>query len=255
MHGQKSVRGLERASKKVREWYKTKMSYDLPQISFVDVSEDQLAGLNDYTRNLVFMANTLPFYKDLAVESYVGMIDRRLQERFHRRITDDERNEISSRVSSQLNSSIPPIGNSYPYNTVLIFPRARKEIPLQPDPEDQLEYSLAHEAFHFVQYERGFAGKYPFCSEQTAIFASMSYDKDKGLFRKIEGVNPTIDQEMVAGVGVIMDVLKEGFKINKDPLGLLDEVRMLLDESCYRTINYYIFGRLIEPGLLSNSQK
>lgn len=245
-------RGLEGAVERVRQWYSSKLDYDLPDISLVDVSEDEMGGLNDYTRNLVFMANTLPYYRDLEIAAWIAMVDKRLQDRYGRKITNEERVAISSKVTSQLDSSMIPTANSHPYNTVFIFPRARNEIPSQPYPEDQLEYSLSHEAFHIVQHEIGFAGKYPFCSEQTAIFASMSYDKDKGLFRKFETGNERIDQEMSGGIRVIMDVLKEGFKIDKDPLGLVDEVKMLLDESCYRTVNYYTFGRIIEPRLITD---
>ncbi len=252
MQKQEFNEGLEGALERVRHWYKTKMDYDLPEISFVDVSEDDIWRLNDYTRNLVFMANTLPYYKDLEIASWIAIVNKRLQERYGREITERERTAISSRVTSQLDSSILPNANSHPYNTIFIFPKARNGIPLQPDPEDQLEYSLSHEAFHIIQHENGFAGKYPFCSEQTAIFVSMGYDKCKGLFRKFETGNQKIDEEMNGGVKVIMDVLKEGFKINKDILGLLDEVKMLLDESCYRTVNHYTFRRVIEPQLITN---
>ncbi len=253
MRAKEFDRSLEGPLERVRTWYKNKMDYDLPEISLVNVSEEEIQGLNDYARNLVFMTNTLPYYKDLEIASWITMVDKRLRERYNREITEQERIAISSKVKSQLNSSILPNANSYPYNAVFIFPRARNEIPLQPDPENQLEYSLSHEAFHIVQHERGFAGKYPFCSEQTAIFASMSYDKDKGLFRKFETGNQRVDDEMKGGIGVIMDVLKEGFKINKDTLGLLDEVKMLLFEPCYKTVNYYTFGRIIEPKLITDA--
>ncbi len=250
MPKQEFKKGLEEALKKVRQWYKSKMDYDLPDISFVDMSEDEVRGLDDYTRNLFFMANTFPYYKDLVINSWIAMVDHRLQERFGREITNEEIVGISSRLMS-LVSSMVPNAKSHPYNTVFIFPRARTEILLQPDLENQLEYALTHEAFHIVQHQLGFAGKYPFCSEQTALFASMSYDKDKGLFRRFETGNERIDQEMTEGIGVIMDVLRDGFKIEKDPFELLDEVKMLLDKTCYKTINYYTFGWVIEPRLIT----
>ncbi|MBI2545040.1 MAG: hypothetical protein HYW22_00355 [Candidatus Aenigmarchaeota archaeon] len=240
------------ALERVRRWYKTEMDYDLPEILLVDVHDDDIRDLNDYAKNLAFMANTLPFYRDLEIASWVAMVDKRLQERYGRGITEEERNTISTRVASQLDSSMLPNAGSNPYNTVFVLPRARKEVPLLHDPEDYLEYVLSHEAFHIVQYERGFAGKYPFCSEQTAIFVSMDYDKDKRLFRRVESGNARVDQDMLGGIGVIMDVLKEVFGIKKDPLGLLDEVKMLLDERCYRTVNYYTFGRLVEPRLITD---
>lgn len=255
MDREKFKNNLEEKLVKVREWYKNRMDYEFPEISFVDINENEIRGLNDYTKNLIFMVNTLNHYKESVIKSWTTMIDRRLQERYKRRIRKEERDKISSIISSQLESSILPNSNSYPYSTIFVFPKARNEIPLQPDSEDQIEYNLTHELFHFIQYEKGFAGKYPFCNEQTAIFTAMSYDRDKGIFRNVFNTgNERFDQEMMGGVGVIMNVLKEGFKLDKDPLGLLGEVKMLLDEPCYRTINYYTFGRIIEPKLMIDGQ-